>query len=175
MYAKYVNETAILFPPYEKDGVINYNSDTNSEQLLRDSYLTFIDSDNSGELKNPQKRYKIENNKIIAYFVEGETSLSSDEELKYHVCQVRDAFLVQYVDNRAKSPFQWAEVSEEEKTVIGEYRVYLLDYTKSKNWWLQNPLTYDEWIKAKYPNSVEVARIKEEHPYPEQSTETKRF
>lgn len=72
MYVKYVNERAILFPPYEKDGVINYNSDTNSEQLLHDGYLMFIDSDDSGELNNPQKMYKIENNKIIAYFVEGE-------------------------------------------------------------------------------------------------------
>lgn len=72
MYAKYIDETMVIFPPYEKDGVINYNSDTNSEQLLHDGYLLFIDSDDSGELKNPQKRYKIKNNKIIAYFVEGE-------------------------------------------------------------------------------------------------------
>lgn len=71
MYAKYIDETMVIFPPYEKDGVINYNSDTNSEQLLHDGYLLFIDSDDSGELKTPQKRYKIENSKIIAYFVEG--------------------------------------------------------------------------------------------------------
>lgn len=68
------------------------------------------------------------------------------EELQAQVRQLRDAFLVQFVDNRAKSPFQWAEVSEEEKAVIGEYRMYLLNYTESENWWLQNPLTYDEWV-----------------------------
>lgn len=69
------------------------------------------------------------------------------EELQAQVRQVRNMYLVQYVDDRAKSPFQWAEVSEEEKAVIGEYRIYLLNYTESENWWLQNPLPYDEWIK----------------------------
>ena len=72
MYAKYISETGLLFPPYEKDGTINYNSDSNAEQLIKDGCLLFIDSDDYGDLKNPQKRYKIENNKIIAYFVEGE-------------------------------------------------------------------------------------------------------
>lgn len=69
------------------------------------------------------------------------------EELQVRVRQVRDFYLIQYVDNRAKSPFQWDEVSEEEKAVIGEYRMYLLDYTETENWWLQNPLTYDEWVE----------------------------
>lgn len=69
------------------------------------------------------------------------------EELQAQVRWVRDMYLVDYVDNRAKSPFQWAEVSEEEKVIIGNYRRYLLDYTDTENWWLQNPLTYDEWIK----------------------------
>lgn len=39
-----------------------------------------------------------------------------------------------------------APFTEEEKTKYAEYRKYLRDYTESENWWLQNPLTYDEWI-----------------------------
>lgn len=142
MYAKYINETAVLFPPYEKDGVINYNSDTNSEQLFRDGYLPFIDSDDSGALKNPQKRYKIENNKIIAYFVEGEDPSPSEEELQARVRSSRN-YLLNTTDYTQLND---APFTEEEKTKYAEYRKYLRDYTESENWWLQNPLTYDEWV-----------------------------
>ena len=72
MYAKYISETGLLFPPYEKDGIINYNSDANSEQLIKDGYLLFIDSDDYGDLKKPEKRYKIVDDHIEAYWVEGE-------------------------------------------------------------------------------------------------------
>lgn len=71
----------------------------------------------------------------------------TEEEMKEQVRNIRNNFLVDYVDNRAKSPFQWEEVPEEEKIIIGKYRRYLLDYTDTENWWLQNPLTYDVWKK----------------------------
>ena len=147
MYAKYVNETAILFPPYEKDGVINYNSDTNSEQLLRDGYLTFIDSDDPGELKNPQKRYKIENNKIIAYFVEGEDPSPTEEEMKEQVRAVRNSYLSYWDFTQLDD----APFTEEEKAFYREYRQYLRDYTEQENWWLQNPDNYETWLVAHHP------------------------
>lgn len=72
-----------------------------------------------------------------------------DDELKEQkiseVRSIRDNYLKIYVDDRAKSPFMWDEVSEEEKTLIGEYRKYLLDYTEQENWYEQNPLMFDEW------------------------------
>lgn len=58
---------------------------------------------------------------------------------------IRDNYLKIYVDDRARSPFMWDEVPEEEKALIGEYRKYLLDYTEQENWYERNPLTFEEW------------------------------
>lgn len=61
------------------------------------------------------------------------------------VRSIRDNYLKIYVDDRAKSPFMWDEIPEEEKALIGEYRKYLLDYPEQENWWESNPLTFEEW------------------------------
>ena len=73
---------------------------------------------------------------------------SSDEAIeqkKAEVRSVRNQYLKQYVDDRAKSPFMWNEVSEEEKTLIGEYRKYLMDYPETEGWWEHSPMTFEEW------------------------------
>lgn len=80
---------------------------------------------------------------------DGEFVLTSSDEAieqkKADVRAVRNQYLKQYVDDRAKSPFMWNEVSEEEKTLIGEYRKYLMDYPETEGWWEHNPLTFEEW------------------------------
>ena len=80
---------------------------------------------------------------------DGEFVLTSSDEAieqkKANVRSVRNYYLKQYVDDRAKSPFMWNEVSEEEKTLIGEYRKYLMDYPETEGWWEQNPMTFEEW------------------------------
>ena len=38
-YAKFISETKIVFPPINKDGIINYNLDT--AQLIKDGYKEF--------------------------------------------------------------------------------------------------------------------------------------
>ena len=81
--------------------------------------------------------------------VNGEYVLTSSaeaiEQKKADVRAVRNQYLKQYVDDRAKSPFMWNEVSEEEKALIGEYRKYLMDYPETEGWWEHNPLTFEEW------------------------------
>ena len=81
--------------------------------------------------------------------VNGEYVLTSSakaiEQKKAEVRAVRNDYLKQYVDDRAKSPFMWNEVSEEEKTLIGEYRKYLMGYPETEGWWEQNPMTFEEW------------------------------
>ena len=81
--------------------------------------------------------------------VNGEYVLTSSneaiEQKKAEVRSVRNQYLKQYVDDRAKSPFMWNEVTEEEKALIGEYRKYLMDYPETEGWWEQNPLTFEEW------------------------------
>lgn len=70
MFAKFIDEDSVEFPPYEKDGIINYNSDSNAEQLLKDGYLPFIKNNPSQDIETPVEKYKIENNTIISYFIE---------------------------------------------------------------------------------------------------------
>ncbi len=72
--------------------------------------------------------------------------LEKSQEIKEkEVRAVRNQYLKQYVDDRAKSPFMWDEVPEEEKTLIGEYRKYLMDYPETEGWYEHNPLTFEEW------------------------------
>ena len=75
----------------------------------------------------------------------------SDEAIgqkKVEVRAVRNQYLKQYVDDRAKSPFMWNEVTEEEKALIGEYRKYLMDYPETEGWYEHSPLTFEEWKQA---------------------------
>ena len=81
--------------------------------------------------------------------VNGEYVLTSSaeaiEQKKADVRAVRNQYLKQYVDDRAKSPFMWNEVSEEEKALIGEYRKYLMDYPETEGWWEHSPMSFEEW------------------------------
>lgn len=78
------------------------------------------------------------------------TSDEAIEQKKEKVRQVRNSYLVDFVD-----PYQlvirWGELSETEQSYMKEYRQYLLDYTKEDGWWLQNPMTYEEWLVAHHP------------------------
>ena len=76
------------------------------------------------------------------------SSAEAIEQRKEEVRAVRNQYLKQYVDDRAKSPFMWNEVPEEEKALIGEYRKYLMDYPEAEGWFEQNPLTFEEWKQA---------------------------
>ena len=67
------------------------------------------------------------------------------EILKEHSRNRRNYYLRYYVDEVVSNPLRWADLSEEEQKQYADYRRYLLDYTKTENWWLSNPLTLDEW------------------------------
>lgn len=67
------------------------------------------------------------------------------EEKQAEVRAVRNQYLKQYVDDRAKSPFMWDEVTEEEKALIGEYRKYLMDYPETEGWYETLPKDFSSW------------------------------
>ena len=73
------------------------------------------------------------------------SSAEAIEQKKDDVRAFRNQYLKQYVDDRAKSPFMWNEVPEEEKTLIGEYRKYLMDYPETEGWWEHSPMNFEEW------------------------------
>ena len=73
------------------------------------------------------------------------SSAEAIEQKKAEVRTVRNQYLKQYVDDRAKSPFMWNEVTEEEKALIGEYRKYLMDYPEIEGWYEHSPMNFEEW------------------------------
>lgn len=81
--------------------------------------------------------------------VNGEYVLTSSaeaiEQKQAEVRAVRNQYLEKYIDDRAKSPFMWDEVSDEEKEILQAYRRYLMDYPETEGWYEHNPLTFEEW------------------------------
>ena len=61
---------------------------------------------------------------------------------------VRDSYLEKYVDPK-QLVMVWDSLSVDERNTYSEYRKYLLDYTDTEDWYLHNPMTFDEWISAK--------------------------
>lgn len=66
------------------------------------------------------------------------------EEKKEKVRAVRNRYLEKYVDPK-QLVLVWGGLSEDDKKLYADYRTYLLDYTKTEGWYLQNPMTLDEW------------------------------
>ena len=81
------------------------------------------------------------------------SSAEAIEQKKAQVRAVRNQYLKQYVDDRAKSPFMWNEVPEEEKALIGEYRKYLMDYPETEGWYEHSPMTFEEWKSLQTTNN----------------------
>lgn len=69
------------------------------------------------------------------------------EAQKDYVREIRNSYLVEYVDGVVSNPLRWADMSDELKQMYTDYRRYLLDYTEGENWWLQLPKTLEEWYK----------------------------
>ena len=57
---------------------------------------------------------------------------------------VRNSYLETYVDPK-QLVMVWDSLSADDKQMYADYRTYLLDYTKSENWWLSYPMTLEEW------------------------------
>lgn len=70
------------------------------------------------------------------------------EDMKEQVRLFRAGCFERYVDWYQSKPLLWDELTQPEKDDIAAYRVYLKDYTNNDNWWLQNPLEFDEWKAA---------------------------
>lgn len=79
-----------------------------------------------------------------AWYVKGYAPEKPIEELQAEVRAVRNSYLEQYVDPK-QLVLVWNNLNEDDKKLYADYRTYLLDYTKLENWWLNNPMTFDEW------------------------------
>lgn len=79
------------------------------------------------------------------WYLQGYAPQKPQEIKEQEVRAVRNSYLKKYIDDRAKSPFMWDEVSDEEKEILREYRKYLMDYPETEDWFEQNPKTFEEW------------------------------
>lgn len=74
------------------------------------------------------------------------TDAKAIEKQKENVRQVRNFCMKQYVDYYQEKPLMWAELDNEFKQKIIDYRQYLKDYPESsEDWYKQNPKTFEEW------------------------------
>lgn len=69
------------------------------------------------------------------------------EELQAQVRAVRNSYLEKYVDPK-QLVLVWDSLSADDKNLYADYRTYLLDYTEVEEWYLQNPMTLDEWEQS---------------------------
>lgn len=66
---------------------------------------------------------------------------------KAEVRAVRNSYLEKYVDPK-QLVMVWESLSADDKKLYADYRTYLLDYTEQEDWYLQNPMTLDEWKQS---------------------------
>ena len=92
---------------------------------------------------NDGQQYHIEDDGT--YYKVVHNHIPTEDELKDQVRFIRNEYLRTFVDPVVSNPLRWQEMTEEEQNIYVNYRHYLLDYTETENWWLQNPMTLDEW------------------------------
>ena len=73
----------------------------------------------------------------------------TDDELKAQVRSVRN----QYLEQTDKVMLVDYPISDEERELYKQYRVYLRDYTLSENWWEHSPMTFEEWKSLQTTNN----------------------
>ena len=69
------------------------------------------------------------------------------EELQAQVRTVRNSYLEKYVDPK-QLVMVWNSLTADEQELYKDYRQYLLDYPQTEGWYLQNPMTLDEWKQS---------------------------
>ena len=75
------------------------------------------------------------------------------EQRKEQVRSVRNQYLETYVDPK-QLVMVWDSLSADDKKLYADYRQYLLDYPQTEGWYLQNPMTLDEWKESNSSDSV---------------------
>ena len=82
-----------------------------------------------------------------SWYVKGFAPEKPVEELQAQVRAVRNQYLEIYVDPK-QLVMVWNSLSADDKKLYADYRQYLLDYPQTEGWYLQNPMTLDEWKQS---------------------------
>lgn len=107
------------------------------------------------------------------WYIKGYAPEKPVEELQAEVRAVRNSYLETYVDPK-QLVMVWDGLSEDERQLYADYRTYLLDYTELEGWYLNNPMTLDEWEETNSSNSMlpEAVESEEQSIYEESVSES---
>ena len=87
-----------------------------------------------------------------SWYLKGYAPEKPTEQKEAEVRQVRN----QYLKHTDEFMIVDYRITDDERGLYRQYRVYLRDYTLSENWQESNPLKFEEWNKPKEPDpSVE--------------------
>ena len=147
-YAKIV-DGHLEYAPRNKNGISNWINDV--EAVLADGYLPI----NLQPIPEGKKQvgYEVIDEMIVRKL---EDIPVSDRENE--VRAVRNSYLEQYVDPK-QLVLVWDSLSADDKKLYADYRQYLLDYTKTEEWYLQNPMTLEEWKTTLVPAGEDVVEL----------------
>lgn len=87
------------------------------------------------------------------WYVKGYAPAEPETEIQIRVREIRDNALEQ-TDKYMIVDFP---ISDEDRETMKQYRQYLRDYTKQKDWWESLPMTFDEYIADKAEPEAEEA------------------
>lgn len=87
------------------------------------------------------------------WYVKGYAPAEPETEIQIRVREIRDNALEQ-TDKYMIADFP---ISDEDRETMKQYRQYLRDYTKQKDWWESLPMTFDEYIADKAEPEAEEA------------------
>ena len=71
------------------------------------------------------------------------------EEIQERMRAIRNTYLSYWDFSQLRD----APFTEEEKDALTAYRQYLRDYTKEEDWWMAEPLKYEDWLDGYKPIS----------------------
>ena len=92
------------------------------------------------------------------WYVAGYAPEKPVEVVQAEVRAVRNQYLETYVDPK-QLVMVWDSLSADDKKLYADYRQYLLDYTKTEEWYLQNPMTLEEWKTTLVPAGEDVVEL----------------
>lgn len=87
------------------------------------------------------------------WYVKGYAPKEPETEIQIRVREIRDNALEQ-TDKYMIVDFP---ISDEDRETMKQYRQYLREYTKQKDWWESLPMTFDEYIADKAEPEAEEA------------------
>ena len=99
---------------------------------------------------------KMLGDKLMRFFVIGDEPkpyASTEDELKAQVRAVRN----RYLEQTDKVMLVDYPITDDERELYKQYRVYLRDYTLSENWWEHSPKTLEEWKSLQTTNNNDVS------------------